>query len=416
MGSQLLAQILTLSEFSNILLHLKQVDPQHGGEIEKALEGCLKETRQGLAEEGNDLNALRYWLYRQSTELKAHGSSYLSYSGTMAQREAALWKFSMTSVDQFFHLIFDALDEYFETKKTLMLAEVAEDSAWYTGIRDTVKKAGIGVNLAKNLLRKAAEQINHGDILSEEDVLNTRSVTERLLETHLSPDQVSQDVAQIMAEANKRYTQLWEQEIKTQAPDLEQLRAFAARQTPEAQPNVGFELGIAEQTFAVGLCGAVAGTIGLAAGWHTLTYAMIHVFPPAAVFAVVATIGVAVLNRDRAREQREQQIRDAVDNYHKMFLLQLDSGKIAALGDKTVREAMTEQSQRLVEDTLRQWEKAISGNVTVQHYRMLTAAVQAHLLLIDKYLEELADSSQDIIVREPIPSEDFHIVQQSADY
>jgi len=43
--------------------------------------------------------------------------------------------------------------------------------------------------------------------------------------------------------------------------------------------------------------------------------------------------------------------------------------------------------------TVRAWEKAISGNLTGQHYRLLGAARTAHLRLIEECMDALPDPS-----------------------
>src|SRR5262249_44050293 len=99
-----------------------------------------------------------------------------------------------------------------------------------------------------------------------------------------------------------------------QAPDLTGLRSFACRTSDIVSLSGGFELGRAEQTLAVGLGGALAGTLSFAAGWHVLAYAMAHVFYPVALLAAAASVGVAVLDQDRALERRRERIRDAVNH------------------------------------------------------------------------------------------------------
>jgi len=156
MTTDQLDRIIQLSEFSGVFNELKHVDLTQGYTIEKALWECLKATCQGLSESKDDKAALRYWLYRHSVELKAHASSYLSYSEMMATREAALWKFTLNITEQFFLLVFDALEEYFEAKTRIMIQGVEEDSSWYVDLRDTAKKAGAAINYAKQLLKAAA--------------------------------------------------------------------------------------------------------------------------------------------------------------------------------------------------------------------------------------------------------------------
>ena len=122
--NKLLEQIISLDSYRPALLKLQQIDQAQTKLIETALTAATLETHNGMHEAENNGDRLRYWLYREAVEIKAHTSSYLSYSEMMATREANLWKFTLGSTDQFFETVFDELDTYFATKKNRMAPSV----------------------------------------------------------------------------------------------------------------------------------------------------------------------------------------------------------------------------------------------------------------------------------------------------
>ncbi len=67
----------------------------------------------------------------------------------------------------------------------------------------------------------------------------------------------------------------------------------------------------------------------------------------------------------------------------------MNTEKIKDLHDKTLREAMHEQSERIIESTLERWTRAICGGVPLDLYRKLAAAADEHLLLINDSLAKL---------------------------
>ena len=285
-----------------------------------------------------------------------------------------------------------------------MIVEVDQDATWYSGLRDTAKKSGLVVKEGLGLLRKASEYVRErvltdygkssqavlraGAELSEEmlaraeGAVDTRDTVQRAVERHLAPDVIGHDVEAILSEAGKRYEAAWTEQIKAQSPDLAGLKSFACRTSEIAPVAAGFELGRAEQTLAVGLGGALAGTFSLAAGWHVLAYAMAHVFYPVALLAAAASVGVAVLDKDRALERRREKIRDAVNQSHRNLLVELETGKFEELGRQTLRQWLMARSKDVVTGTVSGWERAISGDLTGDHYRKLGAACTAHLQLI----------------------------------
>ena len=116
---------------------------------------------------------------------------------------------------------------------------------------------------------------------------------------------------------------------------------------------------------------------------------MLNVFPPIAIFAALGTVLVAVFTKNKALENRKKQVKEALKQYHKHFLLQIEIGKIKELGNKTLREVMNEQSKNIIKETTKQWSKAISGNFDINDYRMIISAFEKHLTLIDECIKEI---------------------------
>jgi len=387
--NDILNKIVNLSAFKAAFSELKKVDRKKTGEIKNSLNQCIDTIHKEILDSQNDHDKLKYLLLKECVEIKAHSSSYLSYSETMAIRENSLWKFAATLTEEFFDIISDKLDEYFKSKIKSMYSEINNNSKWYSGMRDSFQKLGVVINYPTKLLKKGINRIGLKDSIYDSEIINTHGMTEQLLANHLSPDKVLEDISQILEKANKQYKNKWDNEIKIQSPDLNQLKTFASSKGKNINISIGFELGLAEQTLAVGITSAVAGSIGLAAGWHTLTYAMLNVFPPVAIFAVLGTIIVAVFTKEGALENRKKQINETVKQYHRYFLLQIETEKLKELNDKTIREAMIQQSKKIIDDTIVQWSKAISGNLTIEHYRVIISAFTEHLSLINEAMNKL---------------------------
>src|SRR5207245_6229529 len=82
-----------------------------------------------------------------------------NYEREMAQRENALWRFALERNEDFFRAVYDALDDYFAAKATVMIGELEQDAKWYSGLRDTAKKSGVVVKEGLGLLRKGSEYL-----------------------------------------------------------------------------------------------------------------------------------------------------------------------------------------------------------------------------------------------------------------
>jgi hypothetical protein len=399
-----LDRILAISELVQVFAELKEADLLNGGNVETAMRNALADCHEGLRSSGGSPDKLRYWLYRESVELKAQASVYLNYEREMAQRKAALWQFALERNDQFFALVFDALDSYFTAKTDATIVELERDARWYSNLRDSAKQAGVVVTGTARLLKKGMSALKTAPIgeggrrvfgkaagyVEDVESMDTRDIVRKALDTHLSAEILGADVEKILGESGERYEKAWTDELKAQEPDLRALQAFS-ESAVEGPTVTGPTFGTAEQTLAIGLGGAIAGTISLAAGWHVLAYAMVNVFYPVAIVVALATVGVAVLAKENDLERRRTKVREVIDQYHRHFLVQIDTGRLEQLEGKTLREAMQSQAKELVSSTIEGWEKAIGGKLTAYHYRLLGAACTGHLELIQKCLNALPE-------------------------
>lgn len=380
-----IARITSLEAFKSVLQEIRIADNAIADNVENTLGQSLEASQAIISKANASDDSLRYGLYRQAAELQAYVRPYQRLTETIAQREKALWGHAFGCTEKFFEDVTTALSVYFARKLKAIEKEIHKDAHWYSGIRDTAIKSGEILNLGKKGVAKIANLFKDGT-MAEDEVLDSRSVVEKVLNKHLNQKRVAKDIERILAAATENFQNAWQKVIETQTPDLRDLQSFAGLGTQRPAFNFGLEFGAAEGTLLIGVGGAVASTIGLAAGFHTITYALLNVFPPAAAFAVVATVVVAVFFKDHAQQKRLETVRKAVDQYFRSFVTLVNTERIEELHNKTLREALHEQSSRVIESTVNQWNRAICGNVPLDLYRKLAAAADEHLLLINDSL------------------------------
>jgi hypothetical protein len=109
-----------------------------------------------------------------------------------------------------------------------------------------------------------------------------------------------------------------------------------------------------------------------------------------------ASVGVAVLDKERALERRRQRVRGAVKQAHRNLLVELETGVFGELGQRTLRQWLTARSKEVVTSTVSGWERAISGNLDGGHYWKLGAACTAHLQLIGEAIDALSAADESI--------------------
>lgn len=390
-------RVVELSSFCAVFKELKEVDADAASNIENSIRQLMNEIHREMQEVRSNPDRLAFLLYRESVELKAHASAYLRYSEMMASYEARLLRFSSIALEAFFDHLFDALGDYFSSKREVISQEVEERFKWYTGLRDTGKK-GVGtlLNLGVKGLRKGLEEAykkTGGQIADstqpDRKVLDDSTLLEEVFRKYLSSETLHHDIGSIIEASARILEDGWKKEVKGLTLDMADLRAFSRQEKLQMEHHFAFELGYSEQAFTVGVGGAAAATVGLAAGWHTISYALINVFPWAAAFAVVATVAAGVLTKQRSIDKRKAQVREAVENLYRQFLSIINLQPIPELGNKTLRHALSEKLRGMVDELQQKWNQTIAGKLDVGHYRKLNAAITQHLLLIQDCLEAL---------------------------
>jgi hypothetical protein len=381
-------EILELEAFQTIFFQIKKIDPKMGANIEQSLIAAVKESHELLGS-ARTKDQLEIALIKEQLYIQAQSSHYLTITDEITMKKNRLLEFMPKVYHDFMNEVEREMLQFFQEKKEAMFREIDRDGTWFSGLRDTTKKSGQLVNIAIQGFNRVTKEFNGKEVISDEHLLDTKTIVETLLERHLSNQQVTEQVTRIFEQAIHSYKEAWMKQIVINLPDVKRFTAFNLTQSVEANVKVDFQYGEAEKVLAMGITSAVFGTVGLAMGWHTLTYAMFNVFPPIAIFAAIATIVVGVLTKDQAIEKRKKDIHEAVTRYYQFFLQQLYVLPLAELEHRSISEYIETKSQAIVEETVSEWEETCFGQLTIEHFRNLNQAFTKHLMYVNEAIEEL---------------------------
>jgi hypothetical protein len=359
-----------------------------GANIEQSLIAAIKESHE-LIRNARTKDQLEIALIKEQIFIQAQSSQYLNITDEITMKKNRLLEFIPKVYHGFMNEVEQEMLKFFQKKKEAMFLEIDRDGTWYSGLRDTTKKSGQLVNFAIQGFNRVTKEYNGKEVISDEHLLDTKTIVETVLERHLSNQQVTEQVTRIFEQAIHSYKEEWMKQIVFNLPDIKRLSAFTLTQSANANVKIDFQYGEAEKVLAMGITSAVFGTVGLAMGWHTLTYAMFNVFPPIAIFAAIATVVVGVLTKDKAIEKRKKDIHEAVNRYYHFFLQQLYVLPLAELENKSISVYIETKSQAIIDETVREWEERCFGQLTIDHFRKLNQAFIKHLMYVNEAIEEL---------------------------
>lgn len=392
--NSLLTKIVQYEAFQKVHTDLSAVNDETINHIMISFKHALQESRSAIAAAKNK-DQLRVALMQEQLIVQAQASQYLSITDEFTERHKNLWKFNSKAPEIFFETAYDQLASYFQSKKNLMHRKLEADSSWYSGIKDSAKKMGSLVNMAVKGANQLSEKLGGQKLTANENVIDDKSIVEALMETHLHPNDVSLDIGRMLGHCNKVYEEAWKKELTAQQPDLERIIPYMLVHKARGNVDLQFNVGATEQILMVSIGTTVASVLALAAGWHTLTWAILNVFPPMAIFVAALTVVTGFLTKESALKQRKKQIDDSVNQYYHYFLTYLDVIKLKELGNRSLREHIVEAGETIIEKTVAQWEAALLGGLAIEHYRQLNAAFSRHLLYTQEALDQLAETETD---------------------
>ena len=261
--------------------------------------------RQNTLGATKDLEDLCERIQQAAQGIGSNMALYLSYSDMMARKEAEFQAFAREAEQRFLDELMDGLQEYLDQKRA--------------SLSDRVEKE---LSAAERIADATYRPIAH--VLSRAVKLKTRTswnqpFVERILDAELGPEVLTRDLATIAETAKNNFESAWQKKMEESAPNLEMLRALSGSALHSGHDLIGFDLEISTQVFVSGMTAALAGTFALAAGWHTLAYAMANVFPPAAIMTALLGTVTFVLTGKRARENRKERVRKAIEQYHALL-------------------------------------------------------------------------------------------------
>jgi hypothetical protein len=377
-----LDNIIKLTAFNNVFSKLFSIDAVYAQNIYDTLNSTVKETHSVLANKNISKSEKEVALLREINHIQALLNQYLHAISSLSNKREGLWKAAGSINQDFFDNIFNSLDLYFENINKLMADEIEKEMTWCTGMKDVFKKSSIIVNKASDGINLVAKKVNNKELIHKE--LDDSSFMEKLLEKYLNKDHIQKHITSVFEKCINLYNEEWKSSIQEVLTGLEDIKVF---ELPGQKVQLPFQLGSSEQVVFMGIGSALAGTLGLAAGWHTLTYAMINVFPPIAAFALAAGAVTGILTKEKSIENNKKQAAEAVNDYYRYIIISIEKTVFKELGNTTFRKYISACSNEVIEGAILNYEKAVLGNLTVENYMELHSAFQKHLMLLNEELE-----------------------------
>jgi len=342
----------------------------------------IAESSSGILQNANLENAgaklqllkLAEKLTELTENLQSRISPYLSYSDAAARRRADLEKFGRQMSTKFVQGLVDSIGEYFECKER----ELIDTLRKRFNLKERAKDAFIRSpgKLVLKGIKKAVRIADHNfPVLGKiQDVSEPATFLEQLINEKLGT--LEADLSALIEKHLHTFREEWKRKIEGGSPELSLVFSVAGNvSTPSVRPEVD----VSVHAVGTGLGVSAAAVAGLAAGWHTLEYALANVFPPAAV--ITAAIGgvVMLVTQERDLENKIMRIKELVKQVHQEVLQRMLEARII--------EAAEKACDQCIEGAMKVLESNLLGNLSLDDYTRLTTKV-SHLIGITRFLSD----------------------------
>jgi len=330
-------------------------------------------------------------LKTSADEIRKRLSPYISYSEAMARREADLEKFARSSQNGFLNNLFDRVDEYFDEKENTILRKVDEKLTVKALAKDGFVKPFLKAahSVGKHIPEVKWKRDGSGVVISvkKEEVENDEvpewaaTTLESIFREEIV-DSLAEDLKEIINQEKTRFEEEWEKKVAEVSPHIGEVSWFSG-QAEILGSNSGLELHPSTQVFTASIATALTGTLALAAGWHTLEYAMAAVFPPAAIASILLGGLVFFITKESEREKEKEKLRKRIKMLYQNVVFRLYKERLDDKG-RTLTAILDTTCTECVKAVVKTWEKQISGKMALVDYRLLIDSLTPYAALGDR--------------------------------
>lgn len=212
---------------------------------------------------------------------------------------------------------------------------------------------------------------------------------ENIFEDHLGSERFKDEFGDIFNRCIKNHEKRWISLVDQSLPDLDLIRRRIGRKAAFDTRVEGIRSMPSEGVLKAGLGVSLVGTLGLAAGWHTLAYSFSHVFPPAMLFTLAVAVFTEWAKKDKAAENKVEAVEKALNHLYLEIIGKITTQTYDEFGGITLKGQVAKESARIVEDTLREVETMLHGELTSEDYTLLSNSMFRHIESVEEETQEL---------------------------
>lgn len=278
---------------------------------------------------------------------------YISYPQRRAQRKNELKEFVSAQMYGFTTTVMDEISRFMDNKKATMYAEIQNNLSKTEMAKDTFIKP-IGKLISKTGLIK-----------------EPKTFIEQLVQNELGPSSLGTALINIIEKAGVKLETAWHDKIISEVPETKGLEDAVAIIQKTDYRMVDSADNPASLAAGTGMILAGAGTLGLAAGWHTLAYSMANVFPPI-FLATVAFSTIVFFSSEKGVKEKTKLNVDKFMNYcYGYVITNIFKTPVDSFEKRNLPSEIEFRANKRIVKVLDLIEKQFAGNLTNKDFEQL---------------------------------------------
>jgi len=317
-----------------------------------------------------------------------------TFTTNISTLEKTLWQQSIAIQDNFISQISIDLENELSKNERYIHKRLEEISSLKSDFNDSTAKV-------KKTFFKTASLITN-KVSSN----NSDTMIETLINQYFSEKQIDSILKKILKNSIDKFAEDWQETIDKAALDSH-LVGYDIDYTVNEKKDYTDGISTSEQAFVTGIGAAVIGTVGLAAGWHTLTYSLLNVFPPLLIFSAIIYPIVSILSKEKSIQKKKDTItrlkNSVFDNLNRIIVGPSNNGIV------TISQHIKDVNKQIIEETITKSREMNFYNVSQEEINQIRTYFNNLLKMLNQSL-----ISADIIIKMELAnqSETIHLENQ----
>ena len=358
-----------------------------------------------------EIERCRAVVMEEMLNLKSCMKRYADPLDGYQQKEIMLRREAPRLIMDFFNAFVRGLDSIYEAKRQDLYRSVEQEICWATDFKDFGRIVGKRLLNTGAVVAEKASQFSGdgkaGGLFSsagvkarkEQQQINDERILGQIWQRHMKDE--TQRINDLLTKLLKQHDEKWMELAFEAKEDDAEKTCLEGNWTSRSGLPRGAEspaIGVVQSgTFVT-----AAATVSLALGWHTFSYALINVFPPAALISLIAAATIGKLRETQYQEQVKDQCSRYLQLQRQEYVrLWVEGNDAEGNQQASLLKALSVDSDKRVEAALQIFRRQAFGESDPEIYRELLEASEQHLKALDETLLKLDEELLSLARQQP---------------